>query len=104
MSPATGAQRKALGNPRGLWASQLTQNEAPLSREPFGQAPPLQSAPAMAGANWQSTSAQQTLVQRPRNFSVSTSLAAPALAAREWAPRCKKPRSHVSQQQCQLEA
>lgn len=92
------------GKPTGAVGEPADPDEAPLSKEPFGQAPPLQSAPAMAGADWQSTSAQQTLVQRPRNFSVSTSLAAPTLAARERAPCCKKPRSHVGQQQCQLEA
>lgn len=44
MSPATRAQREALGNPRGLWASQLTQMRHPspeslLARHPHSRAP-----------------------------------------------------------------
>ena len=35
MSPTARAQREALGNPQGLWASQVTQVRHPHCREPL---------------------------------------------------------------------
>lgn len=60
MSPTARAQREALGNPQGLWASQVTQ-----VRHPHCRAPLLWRRVGGGGTGWQRASAQQTPVQQP---------------------------------------